>query len=518
MTENRNEKTIITEQTADSRNKPYVLVYGDDETQSITKSVWAATSTLDVLLGKPKNLQELEEGAVNAVLIVIHVSGGNDPLCGISEVLWRNPDVICDIVAIAPDVNLDERMRIMSQGFDNFFNTKHMNEPHFQKILKNKAEKGKIRLNNRTQQEEFKRFKAALAASPDAFIVFDSDKKVFFVSEHYRRAYPANPEFLERGTPVAEAFHNLSSEQNVHPGSPAYNAMEKFWTTLEGQTEFTLNDGRTWRITAAVLPDNQGWIVTTTDISDYLEYQKLLEEKSDALAGALLKEKEASEIQKQFINMISHEFRTPLTIIDGNAQIIQKRGETLSRDELSSRCKTIRSSVSRLIYMFEGVLSSNMLKTGNMELIFEDVDVEKIIKELADEQEQLSPSLTIKLNFKDMPPHVRLDRKVLILVITNLLSNAIKFSRNNPVITIDCFIKDGKLHLDVSDKGIGIPENEIDRVFDRYYRTSLSKNVTGSGIGLNLVRDLIDLHGGDIGVSSTEGEGATFSVQIPVTN
>jgi signal transduction histidine kinase len=373
-----------------------------------------------------------------------------------------------------------------------------------------------IRLNNRAQHQEYKRFRAALAASPDAFIVFDQNKKVVFVSEHYKRVYPDHTDVLTPGTPVEKAYESLSSTQNVFEDSEVYDEFREFWTTLSGQIEFTLDDGRTWRVTAAELPDQQGYIVTTTDITDYLDNQKLLEEKSEALEMALVQEKEASEIQKQFINMVSHEFRTPLTIIDGNAQIIQKRADQMDQEQINKKVKSIRSAVSRLIYMMDGILSSNMLSSGNMELMPENLDVKALVSELAEEQEQLSPSLEINLHMETLPESLLLDKKVMTLILTNLISNAIKFSDQNPRINIYGDARDDMFVLKVEDQGIGIPEGELSKIFDRYYRSSISENVTGSGIGLNLVKGLVELHGGSVEVDSKQGQGSSFTVKIPL--
>jgi len=216
--------------------------------------------------------------------------------------------------------------------------------------------------------------------------------------------------------------------------------------------------------------------------------------------------------------MVSHEFRTPLTIIDGNAQIIQKRGATLDTKILEKRAKTIRSSVSRLIHLMEGFLSSNMLKTGKLQVIIGPADIKKLIAELCDEYGELSQKAQIECNTSALPDHVMMDKKIITLVISNLISNALKFSEGDPVVAVSSFIEDGIWHLIVEDQGIGIPEDEKDKIFDQYYRSSISTGITGTGIGLNLVKGLLELHGGKITVENRKEGGSRFTVKVPCEN
>lgn len=250
----------------------------------------------------------------------------------------------------------------------------------------------------------------------------------------------------------------------------------------------------------------------------YHRQQEMLEEKSQALEEALAKEQAAGALQKQFIDMVSHEFRTPLTIIDGNAQIIQKRGDTLDAKTLEKRAKTIRSSVSRLIHLMEGFLSSSMLKTGKLQVVRAPVDMKKLIAELCDEYGELSKKAKIECITDTLPDYVVLDKKIITLVISNLISNALKFSKDDPVVTVTSFIENGIFNLIVEDQGIGIPEDEKDKIFDQYYRSSISTGITGTGIGLSLVRDLLELHGGMITVENTEKSGSGFTAKVPCEN
>lgn len=494
-------------------NKPYVVVFGDKE-QGVTKVIWSLLSSHELQLANVSDIDELDEMASGAVLILIAIQGLDDKNTEIALKLAHNPRVVADVIAVTEDAGVDERLKILAMGFDAIFNLDFMDYPDFKTILLNRVEKGFISLENRIQQEEYRRFKASLAASPDAFIVFDENNKLFFVSEHYKKAYPLTGHRLVRGMDVMDAFVMCSEEQGVTEADPRFKGMQSFWSSMDGEVEFQ-NEERIWHIKAKKLPDGQGTIVTTTDITRYKNEQHQLEEKSENLSEALTKEQEASAIQKQFINMVSHEFRTPLSIIDGNAQILFRRARTIDEDTIQQRSRTIRSAVSRLVNMMEGVLSSNMLKTGKLDIVREPLDLGKLIQELCDEHADLSTKHDIKCDIERLPKECVLDRKLMTLVISNMLSNAIKFTRDDPVISVKGWQENETIYLEFIDNGIGIPENEIDKIFKRFYRTTIASGISGSGIGLNLAKDLIEMHGGKIEVESKVGEGTKFVISIP---
>jgi signal transduction histidine kinase len=423
------------------------------------------------------------------------------------------------MVAITSDVQLDERIRILSNGFDSIIDIRLMDHKDLKQLLLNMLDKGRARLGHRVQHEEYQRFLAALSASPDAFIILDPQKQVFFVSDHYRRAYPMNGHLLQRGVSILEHYDALAAEQGILPGDPRYTALRNFWEQCDGQTEITFDNNRTWRIKAAPLEGAQGTIVTTTDITDYSRQHDMLAEKSGALEKALEMEKEAAAIQKQFINMVSHEFRTPLSIIDGNAQILLRRFETLTPELIRQRLTTIRSAVSRLVGMMEGVLSSNMLRTGRIDIQPQSFDLRMMMTEMCREYADLSSLHVIDCRTDKLAERVVLDKKALTLILSNLVGNAVKFTRDKPHIIVEgASLPDGGVLLRVSDNGVGIPENEIEKVFERYYRATTAGSIPGTGIGLNLVSELVELHGGKIEIQSGMGQGTDIAITFPSCN
>ena len=489
-----------------------IVVYGDDENQTTSKVLWHLLPQSRVTIKQPQSIEELESSALDAALIFIIIEDENDPNRHLGSLLIQNKRVVCSAIALTRDADFQKRIEIMASGFDAIFNASYLETSEIKTVFHNLVEKGVIRQTNKNKQEEYERFAASLSASPDAFIVFDENRELFFISDHYRRAYPDVSSRLTRGLDVMEAFEMLYNAHGSAKNIENFEEMKKFWEELDGEREFKLNDGRVWRIKAAKLAQGLGTIITTTDITHYIKQQNKLERQSQELKESLFKEKEASEIQKQFINMVSHEFRTPLTIIDGNTQLLINRLDQFSRKDVIDKLGIVRSAVSRLVTMLEGVLSSNMLKTGKFSLNPVDLNVKQMVEDISREHTDLAREHNISVKTQTAPENVQLDRKTVALVMSNLLSNAIKFSDGHADISVICQDEGDFVSITVQDNGIGIPENEINKIFMRYYRGATASGIPGSGIGLDLVKSLVDLHEGRLEVASQLGEGTEIKV------
>lgn len=491
----------------------YVLIYGDDSDLTYSKVIWSSLGSADVKIINTNVIQDVIAtfSDVSLAFVVLGEDGENAEM---GRRLAEIPNMVGEIFGLTREMSFQNRIDLMAMGFDGIFNKSMTEQPSFQAILLKKIEKAKIRQTHLIMQEEYRRFRAALSASPDAFIVLDNDRRIFFVSEHYKRTYPRISQHLIRGLPIIEAFEMGRVEQGMSDDNPQYPMMKEFWMKLQGSVEFTMPDGRTWRIKAAPLADKQGTIITTTDITDILAQRQVIEEKSRQLEESLQKEIEASSLQKQFIGMVSHEFRTPLAIIDGHTQMIMRPGQTLNMDQIRARCKTISSAVSRLVHMMESVLSSNMLKTGRMDPEITSFNLGELIIELCNEQAELFRPDVISWDVSGLQDPVSLDKKMMTLIITNLLSNAVKFSRDDPKIRVSATSHGDDITITIADNGIGIPGNELEKIFGRYYRASTSSGIPGTGIGLHLSQSLMELMQGRIEVESKVGSGTTFILHL----
>lgn len=244
------------------------------------------------------------------------------------------------------------------------------------------------------------------------------------------------------------------------------------------------------------------------------EQQKL----SLRLADALEKERQYSALHGEFVSMVSHEFRTPVAIIDGAAQRIDRRAGRDTPEELRQRAAKIRAAATRMIGLIESTLSVSRLEAGTIELETADCDVAALLTDVCGRQQDLSKEHAISLTIDDLPATATLDAKRTDQIFTNLLSNAVKYAPNAPRIDVEARVEGNHVVVTVRDFGLGIPREELPKLFGKYFRASTSKGIPGTGIGLNLVKHLVELHGGTISVESEQGAGSLFTVTLPIGN
>lgn len=373
-------------------------------------------------------------------------------------------------------------------------------------------------VDRRTQEveEAHRMADAVIAASATALIALDGEGYIRFISRNYVQVYPRSAYALAPGAHIAEAWDAVCEESGIAKTEEVYGRMRAWLLNPQDSIEYRRRDGAWVRLHARRTPGQPGVVIATMDISDYKRQQALLAAQSAELSTALAKEKEVVEQQRSFISLVSHEFRTPLAIIDGNAQIIGGRGDTLPKEVLSRRADTIRAGVQRLVRLIETFLSSGMIENGKLELKPAPCDLTKILREVCADQQDISPRHRIKLTLADLPPDMNLDEKLIRQAFVNLLSNAVKYSPEGKLVEVEAAQEDGgQVLVKVRDHGVGIPAEEAPRIFQKYFRASTSGDIPGSGLGLSFVRQFIELHGGRIAFESQERQGTTFSVMLP---
>lgn len=241
-----------------------------------------------------------------------------------------------------------------------------------------------------------------------------------------------------------------------------------------------------------------------------------LKQRAEELKQALAKEKELNELQRQFVSMASHEFRTPLAIIDSAAQRLIRNAAKIEADDVRRRVEKIRSAVGRMTQLMESTLVAAKLESGTPNIAIEPCDISALVRETCDAQQDIASRHKIALEIGDIPQTIKADAAAIGQIVTNLLSNAIKYAPDAPDIEVKA-VRDGDfVALSFRDFGVGIDEDEIPKMFQRFFRARTSAGIAGTGIGLNLVKTLVELHGGSIKVESKLGEGSLFTVRLPI--
>ncbi|WP_372757185.1 two-component regulator propeller domain-containing protein [Mariniflexile sp.] len=224
----------------------------------------------------------------------------------------------------------------------------------------------------------------------------------------------------------------------------------------------------------------------------------------------------------RFFTNISHELRTPLTLILGPVKQLIEEAKESSTEYQKSRYNLIHQNASRLLNLVNQVLDFRKAQTGELKLKVSKTDILLYTKNTFDSFKEFAYNKHIELNFntEDEAFFGWIDRDKYDKILYNLLSNAIKFTNKYGHVELYVRMKDDKnenLVIEVSDDGIGIPLKSQEKIFTRFYQATNSKeNNTGSGIGLSLVKSLVELHKGTIKVESTPGKGSVFTVEIPV--
>jgi PAS domain S-box-containing protein len=246
-----------------------------------------------------------------------------------------------------------------------------------------------------------------------------------------------------------------------------------------------------------------------------------IEEREQAereLQKMLAREKELNELKTRFVTMVSHEFRTPLTVIRSSAQMIDRFMKDLTKDEKRDFLSRIIKTVDIMTDLIENVIfigkTDRVTKSASPEKTALSEYSGNIIKDIL-----LGMNKKRNVNFSAYGEcdEVLMDKKLYRLILTNLVSNSIKYSADEKSIDIEIVCTAEQINLSVKDYGIGIPDDEQERIFDLFYRGKNVSSYSGTGLGMSVVMQSVNLLGGTIDISSKINMGTTFRISIPRT-
>ncbi len=251
-------------------------------------------------------------------------------------------------------------------------------------------------------------------------------------------------------------------------------------------------------------------------------------ERTNELRETNLRLMAADRSKNQFLANMSHELRTPLNSIIGFSSVLIEATRGLLQPRLHRFLENIHAAGNHLLELINDILDLSKIEAGKMELRADNFDLHETIAAVERVMRGFAADAKVQILSKIDPalPRVRLDEGRLKQILFNLLSNAVKFSPQNAMVTIHCrFVvaADSPLHIDtvridVADEGIGIPHDELQRIFVEFYQTEDGRKQRrgGTGLGLSLTRNFVELHHGKIEVKSTPGDGSTFTLYLPV--
>ncbi|OWV75264.1 ATPase [Rhizobium sp. R634] len=241
-----------------------------------------------------------------------------------------------------------------------------------------------------------------------------------------------------------------------------------------------------------------------------------IDRQREELDRLLAHERHVNALQRQFVAMASHEFRTPLAIIDAAAQRLCRSTANVSGDYVLEKAGVIRSAVVRMVGLMESILASGRLETGQIILKPSEGDLKALLVECCERQRPLSRAHVFHLDLAPIPDRQTFDRSAMEQVFTNLISNAVKYSPNAGDIHIRARADEKTVEISVADSGIGMDAEDLPKLFQPYYRARSATGIAGTGIGLNVVKQVVELHGGKVEVASELGKGTTFTILLPI--
>jgi len=258
-------------------------------------------------------------------------------------------------------------------------------------------------------------------------------------------------------------------------------------------------------------------VVFRNNAIELMRSQRTLTRQAALLEERLAHEQRIALLQRNFVSMASHEFRTPMTVIDGHARRLDKIRETVTPVEIGERAGKIRSAVLRMTHLIDNLLNSSRLIDGRAGLYLHpaEMNMTALLLEVCQLHREMVPGSQIAERFSAEAIPMVGDAKLLFQVFSNILSNAIKYSPIGATIEVSMTGAPGEIAVAISDRGIGIPVSDLDRVFERYHRGSNVSGIVGTGVGLYLVKMAVDLHHGTVEVQSREDEGSCFIVRLP---
>jgi signal transduction histidine kinase len=270
-----------------------------------------------------------------------------------------------------------------------------------------------------------------------------------------------------------------------------------------------------WAVTFIPWEDGQAILTTLADASE----RRLLEEErlnAEVLRLQIQQERELIELREQFIKSISHEFRTPLAVIQSSSELLEHYYDRLSPDGRVDHLHEMQKQVRHMTEMVDDFLRLSKVRAGKTRFFPEPMDVGDFCRMIVSRVGRTAGNAyRLRFTSDGVYGNHLVDEKLLSHILTNLLTNAVKYSPHGGDICLSLTSDGHDLIFQISDQGIGIPEADQSHLFEPFQRGSNVKRIEGTGLGLAVVKNSVLLHGGTIELKSKEGEGTVFTVRLP---
>lgn len=336
-------------------------------------------------------------------------------------------------------------------------------------------------------------YKELIEVLPEAILILENEK-IVYINQYGLDFFEVN------------SINDMSMEKlnSVFENSLNYEQLRNKFEYQE--LEITNKDGNIRNVEVRIIRHIEGKIVIViTDITErFLSYENT----------------ERERLKNEFFGNLSHEFKTPINVLLSTAQLLEVHQEKGTVDQvMSETIKIIKRNSYRLLRLVDNLIESTKIDTGSVEMNYSNYDIVQVTEDLVDSCISYANNYKIKIIFDTEVEELKvaLDIDKYEKIILNLISNAIKYNKENGEIFVNLLVRDENVVIEVIDTGIGIAQEKIKYIFQRFMQINKSfiRDVEGSGIGLYMVKSLVELHKGKIEVESVEGEGSKFTVTLP---
>jgi signal transduction histidine kinase len=225
---------------------------------------------------------------------------------------------------------------------------------------------------------------------------------------------------------------------------------------------------------------------------------------------------ELNELQSQFVSMASHKFHTPLALIDSTARRLKRATARKVSGDVTRRVDKILGAGERMTGLMESTLTAARLEEGKVAVQTEPCNIWKVLSDVCVRQREIAQDHSISCTTRGLIQTIKSDTDAIDQALANLLSNAVKYCPYNPEIEFEAFRDGDCVVVHVRDHGLDINPEDMPNMFSRFFRAETSSGIVGTGFGLNLVKTLVEIHGGSVSVESRRGQGSTFTIRLPI--
>lgn len=362
-------------------------------------------------------------------------------------------------------------------------------------VLRNKEKLKNIESQERSLLASQERFEYLYFSSPVPYINIDSKGEIFLVNLAAIRLFDTTEQRLI-GTRLVEYLrHDSDTKLSI-----ILNQLENRMSLSDVELQLKSVDGSIkWVLLSAFAYGNKNeLLVSLVDIT---------------------RQKEVDMAKTEFVTLASHQLRTPIAATRWNFELLSE-AQTERTAEQELYFDRVNRNIERLTSLVNDFLHVSKLELGTFATDVQRIQLNSFIASALEEFEKMVKEKGLTVNFTCDPKDLEgdFDPRLLRIVVTNLVSNAVKYTPIGGVVTVSCHKFDHEIVFEVADSGIGVPPNEIEKLFSRFYRATNAQlqHVEGTGLGLYIVRQAVEKMGGSITVNSTLGKGTAFSFRLPV--